>query len=93
MSEFYDQEGRPMEIMEWGRARQDLANIIVARDERDEIMVSTVWIGIDHGWGQGPPIIFETMIFGGKHDQYQERYATRDEALAGHARAVALAFG
>jgi hypothetical protein len=28
------------------------------------------------------------MIFGGEHDQYQRRYATRAEAEAGHAEAV-----
>ena len=39
------------------------------------------------------PILFETMIFGGEHDQYQERYATREEAVEGHARAVAPVTG
>jgi hypothetical protein len=56
------------------------------------VYVSTVFLGLDHRWGkQGPPILFETMIFGGVEDQYQERYATWDEAEAGHAKAVALA--
>lgn len=31
------------------------------------------------------------MIFGGPHDQYQRRYETKEEALRGHAEAVALA--
>lgn len=35
---------------------------------------------------------FETMIFGGEHDQYQERYSTWDEAEAGHKRAIELVF-
>jgi hypothetical protein len=56
-----------------------------------DVKVSTVFLGLDHNWGkQGPPIVFETMIFGGKHDQYQERYCTWDEALAGHKQALAL---
>lgn len=25
--------------------------------------LSTVWLGIDHQWGDGPPLIFETMLF------------------------------
>jgi hypothetical protein len=37
---------------------------------------------------QGPPILFETMIFGGPYDQYMDRYCTWAEAEAGHARAV-----
>ena len=31
------------------------------------------------------------MIFGGPHDNFQARYATLDEAEAGHAEAVRLA--
>lgn len=54
--------------------------------------VSTVFLGIDHSFGRGDgPILFETMIFGGPHDRFQERYATWDEAIAGHAKALALA--
>jgi hypothetical protein len=50
--------------------------------------VSTVFLGLDHQWGDGPPLVFETMIFGGEHDQYQERYSTWDEAEAGHKQGV-----
>ena len=32
--------------------------------------------------------IFETMIFGGEHDQWQDRYATWDQAVEGHKAAV-----
>lgn len=64
----------------------------IARDEvGDDVKVSTVFLGLDHSFGNAAPMLFETMIFGGPHDDYQERYATRDEAVAGHARAVALA--
>lgn len=54
--------------------------------------VSTVFLGIDHNhMGDGPPILFETMVFGcGPWDNYQERYATWDEAEAGHAATLTL---
>ena len=39
----------------------------------------------------GPPILFETMVFGGKHDRYQERCSTWDEAVAQHDRIVEMA--
>lgn len=52
-----------------------------------DVEVSTVHLVIDHSHGQGPPVIFETMVFGGPHDQTCERYSTLDEAKAGH-RAV-----
>ena len=56
--------------------------------------VSTVFLGLDQSFGFSQvPILFETMIFGGPHDEYQERYATLEEAMLGHERAVALVRG
>jgi hypothetical protein len=56
-----------------------------------KVYVSTVFLGLDHSFGEGPPQLFETMIFGGEHDEYQERYSTWDEAEAGHKKACKLA--
>lgn len=50
--------------------------------------ISTVFLGLDHSFGDGPPMLFETMIFGGSLDGEQERYSTWDEAEAGHKRWV-----
>jgi hypothetical protein len=55
-----------------------------------DVTVSTVFLGLDHNWGDGPPILFETMIFGGERDEYQERYSTWGEAEEGHQRAIEL---
>lgn len=54
----------------------------------DEVHVSTVFLGLDHSYGRGPPVLFETMIFGGPLDHSQWRYATWDDALVGHDMAV-----
>jgi hypothetical protein len=54
-----------------------------------KISVSTVFLSLDHGWDSDVPIVFETMIFGGERDQECERYATWEEAKAGHDRIVA----
>jgi hypothetical protein len=62
----------------------------VALDDVGEARVSTVFLGIDHGF-LGVPMLYETMIFGGPLDQYQERYTLREQAIEGHARAVSLA--
>ena len=63
---------------------------IVARDAvGDDIVVSTVFLGLDHNWSGGPPVLWETMIFGGPDDEYQERYTSQEAALAGHATALA----
>jgi hypothetical protein len=54
--------------------------------------VSTVWLGLDHRFlGEGPPVIFETMVFSAKGNGdglHQERYSTEKEAVEGHARMV-----
>lgn len=56
-----------------------------------DIWISTVWLGLNHNFFDGPPLIFETMIFGGNLDQEMWRYSTVEEARAGHAFAVNLA--
>lgn len=66
------------------------ADRIVQQDTVGDVRVSTVFLGVDHNFGDGPPLLWETMIFGGKHDEYQERYTTRAEALAGHRTALGL---
>jgi len=63
---------------------------LVARTEVDDIHVSTVFLGTDHNWFDGgPPILYETMVFGGEFDQHQWRHHTRVEALAVHDQIVA----
>jgi len=61
---------------------------IVKRTKLLDVLVSTVFLGMDHQFGQGEPILFETMIFGGDHDEFQERYSTWEQAEAGHEAAV-----
>ena len=57
----------------------------LAKGKLEGCRISTVFLGIDHNFGDdSPPLLFETMVFGGKFDQEQDRYATYDEALAGH---------
>lgn len=50
--------------------------------------VSTVFLGIDHQFGEGKPILFETCIFGGEREGEITRYHTYDEALEGHKKIV-----
>jgi hypothetical protein len=54
----------------------------------DTISVSTVFLGLDHSImnKEYGPILFETMVFGSKYDDHQERYRTYDEAILGHER-------
>lgn len=54
--------------------------------------VSTVFLGLDHQFMEGPPLIFESMIFPSNNTVETGcwRYSTEDEALAGHRWAVHL---
>jgi len=78
-------------LVEWGSFFKDKQARTIARTVISGILVSTVFLGIDHGFGDNKkPVLFETMIFGGKHDEYQTRYCTMKEAKKGHEKAVKL---
>jgi hypothetical protein len=62
----------------------------VAQENINDIYVSTTFLGLDHGYGSQYPVLWETMIFGGEHDQYQERYISLEAAQRGHKRAVEM---
>lgn len=79
------------DLMEWARWFET-AERHVAIKVIGDVRVSTVFLGLDHSFGGATPILFETIIFGGPHDQYQERCSTWDEADAMHARACKDAF-
>lgn len=51
------------------------------------VEVSTVFLGMDHNWGGGEPLLFESMIFAEDKppiDCNQMRYHTYQAAMAGH---------
>lgn len=76
--------------MEKGVAKRQVARKLLHK--RRNIFVSTVFLSLDHGYGEhGAPVLFETMIFGTTQHGYQRRYCTWDEALKGHAETVRLA--
>jgi hypothetical protein len=55
------------------------------------VRVSTVFLSIDHNHrADGPPVLWETMIFGGVFHLYQRRYTSKLDAMTGHLQAVHL---
>ena len=73
----YGLEGQPIGPEEGVRLLGSVDERKVANDEVGNYRVSTVCLVIDHNWGGGPPLIFETMIFGdGPLDKWQRRYST-----------------
>ena len=87
MGEKYVLEGHKVikedDLMTWAR-RFRKAERRVAKDRIGDVEVSTVFLGLDHSFGSGPPLLFETMVFGGPLDEEMDRYTTWDEAEAGH---------
>lgn len=94
---------KPVETLEeWATARYDedeegkltrTKDWIVKQETIHGKFISTVFLGMDHGWGEGPPIVFETMVFSKEGDGIEDsvcRYSTWEEAEAGHAKAVEL---
>jgi len=80
------------DLIAWGRWLQDANRGVGYTQITSEIEVSTVFLGLDHRYfGEGPPILFETMIFGGPLDQSMWRYSSWDDAETGHRVAVAKA--
>jgi hypothetical protein len=78
------------DTLTWARCFEKHADRVVGLTEYPEVSVSTVFIGIDHRvCGEGPPILFETMVFGGELDGELERCSTWDEAVEMHERMVA----
>ena len=94
MSDYYDRQGNPIEdVLEWARLYES-EDRTIGYEERDGVRVSTVWLGLNHNYlPGGPPLIFETMVFGGEFDQHQDRYSTEAQAIAGHDQWVAKVFG
>ncbi len=93
MGKYYILDGKKVvavsDVKEWGRWYTG-ADKKVGNYQGGDVGVSTVFLGSDHQFGEGPPLIFETMIFGGKYDGYTDRYSTWEEAEAGHEKAVKL---
>lgn len=100
MSRHYILEGRrpqPASLEGWAHWFETADRIVARTVMSAEIVVSTVFIGIDHNYTRaGPPILFETLVMGGSHDGEMDRYATWEEAERGHEemiRHISLYFG
>ncbi len=88
-----DEAGEPIpcaDTREWADwyARADRG--IARTDLGHGAYVSTVFTGTDHRVpsDRGPPILYETRVFGGSFDGEEVRSSTRTQAKAAHATMV-----
>lgn len=71
--------------------KHDKYGITNENGDNEIVTVSTIFLGINHSLDrESLPVLFETMIFGGKNNYYQDRYCTWDEAITGHEIACKL---
>ncbi len=63
MLAYYDRTGWPITLKEWAHLSENAEYRRIGSDHVGALWVSTVWLGLDHSMGVGPPLIFETMVF------------------------------
>jgi hypothetical protein len=89
MSYFFDRQGVPLTMERANDLLGDREYVRVASHAEAGCWVSTVWLGMNMNHLRiGPPLLFETMIFGPVMDRYQWRWPTEAAALAGHDQIV-----
>lgn len=65
--------------------KKDIGTIRIGGKNMGNVAISTVFLGIDHGFGDNKePVLFETMVFGGELDGYQDRCSTWEAAEKMH---------
>lgn len=83
-----DENGDAIEcpdLFKFGKWFEETGNRIVCRDQIGEMIISTVFLGIDHNLArEGPPILWESAICVGGHFDVVGRYSSRDSAIYGH---------
>ena len=75
----YNEAGTPFplksenrhDVLKWGDFMENSGNKIVKRSRRGHLLVSTVFLGVDYAF-QGPPVVWETMVFDEDKDRWEE---------------------
>ena len=94
----FDLNGHPLpgDIVEQARAFEELRrngenHFVTSMWWQDTpLEVSTVYLGVNHQYFDGPPLVWETMLFGGldRKGKWQCRYTTRAAAFTAHQAVV-----
>ena len=86
MSDYYileEHDAKPVDLITWSKWFKGCDRHLADQKIGDS-RISTVFLGIDHAFDGGSPVLFETMVFGGPQDGYIQRYSTWDAAMSGH---------
>lgn len=82
------QQGRE-DLRRWGQWFEEADRQVAVSRFFGAVVLSTVFLGLDHQWGQGPPLLFESMAFWFGEGGDCFRCATWAEAEEQHARMCA----
>ena len=89
-------KGEPVlceDVIEWA-TKFEITKRRVAETTVDDLWISTVFLGLNHNWHEGPPVVWETMVFCNSDEdhplhQWMDRCAgSREQAVAMHERCV-----
>ena len=81
---------KSVSLSQWSLWFNDFENRKIDRTIiSDNVYVSTIFLGIDHSfnlenWNDEKPILFESMVMGGKFSNMGWRYSSCGEAKRGH---------
>lgn len=95
---YFGLDGQPITREQWAQTFDDIKSRRIGQQTvgygPGKKWVSTVWLGLNHQFGDGLPLIFESMVFqhgygwrkrfGYCHEVCQERYPTKQDAIMGH---------
>lgn len=89
-----DADGNPVpepDVIAWANWFEKADYRVASSRCNDGTIVSTVFLGLDHNFMGGEPLLWETMTFPPSHtawDGFQLRYSTREHALEAHKMVV-----
>ena len=86
---YYDRDGKSITQEEWQEKVADIeyqrVGVFETLANGEKISVATIWMGMNQSFvPTEEPVIFQTMVFGGRNNGLCRRYSTELEALVGH---------
>jgi hypothetical protein len=91
-----DADGEPVgteDVLAWAQwfeaTRTDISRIVRQDLDAASVGVSTVFLGLDLQYLSGPPVLWETLVFGSPLDGEMRRYTSKADAIRGHAEMLA----
>jgi len=78
-------------LTEYAQSMQMESNRIIAQNQINELLVSTIFTGIDLSFGSGEKRLFETIVFGMEGDIHPKwEHATYNDAVEKHNQIVKM---